>query len=93
MTGEGDLIVVLPPYMAQPLDYYYGNATDGTLELGANTGSDLEAIREQYPGRETFYVVTWDILAVDPTGDALNWLDKNAEFVGQRMGIYLFVSA
>ena len=93
MTGEGDLIVVLPPYMAQPLDYYYGNTTDGTLELGANTGSDLEAIREQYPGRETFYVVTWDILAVDPTGDALNWLDKNAEFVGQRMGIYLFVSA
>jgi len=93
MTGEGDLIVVLPPYMAQPLDYYYSNTTDGTLELGANTGSDLDAIQERYPGRQTFYVVTWDILAVDPTGDALNWLDKNAEFAGQRMGIYLFASA
>ena len=93
ITGEGDLIVVLPPYMAQPLDYYYSNTTDGTLELGANTGDDLTAIREQYPDRRAFYVVTSDILAVDPTGDALGWLDKNAEFAGQHMGIYLFVSA
>ncbi len=93
MTGEGDIIVVLPPYMAQPLDYYYSNATDGTVELGANTGEDLEAIRDRYPDRRAFYVVTWDILAVDPTGDALGWLDKNAEFAGQRMGIYLFRSA
>ncbi len=93
ITGEGDLIVMLPPYMTQPLDYYYSNTTDGTLELGANTGDDLTAIREQYPDRRAFYVVTSDILAVDPTGDALGWLDKNAEFAGQHMGIYLFVSA
>jgi len=93
MTVEGDLIVVLPPYMSQPLDYYYSNATDGTIELGANTGEDLDAIREQYSDRRAFYVVTADILAVDPTGEALVWLDKNAEFVGQRMGIYLFRSA
>ncbi|MCK8519510.1 glycosyltransferase family 39 protein [Methanoculleus sp. 7T] len=93
VTGEGDLIVVLPPYMAQPLDYYYSNATDGTIELGATTGKDLEMIRDRYPDRRAFYVVTWDILAVDPTGDALGWLDKNAEFAGQRMGIYLFRSA
>jgi len=77
----------------KPLDYYYSNATDGTIELGANTGEDLDAIREQYSDRRAFYVVTADILAVDPTGEALVWLDKNAEFVGQRMGIYLFRSA
>ena len=93
VTGENDLVVVLPPYMAQPLDYYYSNTTDGTLELGANTGKDLEVIRDQYPDRRAFYVVTADILAVDPTGDALGWLNENAEFAGQRMGIYLFVSA
>jgi len=92
MTAEGDLIVVLPPYMSQPLDYYYSNATDGTIELGANTGEDLDAILERYPDRRVFYVVTADILAVDPTGDALAWLDKNAVFAGQRMGIYLFRS-
>ncbi|NMA09472.1 MAG: glycosyl transferase, partial [Methanomicrobiales archaeon] len=73
--------------------YYYSNATDGTLELGANTGEDLEAIRERYSDRRAFYIVTTDILAVDPTGNALGWLDKNTEFAGQRMGIYLFVSA
>ena len=93
MTGEGDIIVVLPPYMAQPLDYYYSNTTDGTIELGANTGEDLDAIRDKYPDQHTYYIVTWDILAVDPTGDALEWLDKNAEFAGQCMGIYLFRSA
>ena len=93
MTGAGDLVVVLPPYMAQPLDYYYSNATDRTLELGATTGDDLQAIQEQYPDRRAFYVVTTDIFAADPTGDAVGWLDKNAEFAGQRMGIYLFVSA
>ncbi len=92
MTGERDLIVVLPPYIAQPLDYYYSNTTDGTLKLGANTGEDLRAIQEVYPDRRAFYVVTSDILAVDPTGDALGWLDENAVFVGQRMGIYLFAS-
>ena len=93
MTGEGDLVVVLPPYMAQPLDYYYSNATDGTLELGATTGEDLATIRGLHPGRQAFYVVTSDIFAVDPTGDAVGWLDTNAEFAGQRMGIYLFTSA
>ena len=93
MTGEGDLVVVLPPYMAQPLDYYYSNATDGTVELGATTGDELQAIRDRYPDRRAFYVVTTDIFAADPTGDAVGWLDGNAAFAGQRMGIYLFRSA
>lgn len=92
MTGEGDLVVVLPPYMAQPLDYYYSNTTDRTLELGATTGDDLEAIRDSYPDRRTFYVVTSDILAVDPTGDAVTWLEENVTFAGQHTEIYLFTS-
>ncbi|SCL75645.1 oligosaccharyl transferase, archaeosortase A system-associated [Methanoculleus chikugoensis] len=92
MTGEGDLVVMLPSYMAQPLDYYYSNATDGTIELGATTGKDLEAIRDWHPEQRAFYIVTWDIFAVDPTGDAVDWLNENAEFVRQRGGIYLFVS-
>ena len=93
MTGEGDLVVVLPPYMAQPLDYYYSNATDRTLELGATTGEELQALRDSYPGRRAFYVVTVDILAVDPTGDAVNWLEENAGLERQHTGIYLFSSA
>lgn len=93
VTGEGDLVVVLPPYMAQPLDYYYRNATDGTLELGATTKNDLEVIRRRYPEQRAFYVMTDDIFAANPGGDALDWLEENAHFIGQRTGIYLFRSA
>jgi hypothetical protein len=93
MTGEGDLVVVLPPYIAQPLDYYYSNATDGTLEMGATTEDDLEAIRDRYPGRRAFYVATADIFAADPSGNAAGWLEENARVVGQYTGIHLLVSS
>lgn len=92
MTGEGDLVVVLPSYMTQPLDYYYSNATDGTLEIGATTEEDLAAIRARYPGRRAFYVATADIFAADPSGNAADWLEENTRAVGQHMGIYLFAS-
>ncbi|ABN57398.1 glycosyl transferase, family 39 [Methanoculleus marisnigri JR1] len=92
MTGEGDLVVVLPSYMALPLDYYYSNATDGTIELAATTGDDLAAVRDRYPDRRAFYVVTHDIFAANPGEDALGWLDENAQFTGQHTGIYLFRS-
>ncbi|MDV4343675.1 phospholipid carrier-dependent glycosyltransferase [Methanoculleus sp. YWC-01] len=93
MTGEGDLVVVLPPYIAQPLDYYYSNATDGTLEMGATTEDDLEAIRDRYPGRRAFYVATADIFAADPSGNAAGWLEENTRVVGQHTGINLLVSS
>ena len=93
MTGEGDLVVVLPHYVTKPLDYYYSNTTDRTIEFGATTGDDLEAIRDQYPDRRAFYVVTLDISAADPTGDAVGWLEENTRVVGEHTGIHLFVSA
>ncbi|WP_292366634.1 MULTISPECIES: glycosyltransferase family 39 protein [unclassified Methanoculleus] len=93
MTGEGDLVVVLPSYMAQPLDYYYSNATDGTLEIGATTEDDLAAIRACYPGRRAFYVATADIFAADPSGNAAGWLEENTRLAGQHTGIRLLVSS
>lgn len=92
MTGDGDLVVVLPSYTTLPLDYYYSNATDGTLEIGATTEEDLEAIRDRYPGRRAFYVVTADIFAADPSGAAAGWLEENTRVVGQHTGINLLVS-
>lgn len=92
MTGEGDLVVVLPDYVRRPLDYYYGSAADGTLEIGATTAEDLAAIRDRHPDRRTFYVVTEDILAADPSGSATDWLEENTRVVGQYTGIRLFVS-
>lgn len=90
ITGEGDIIVVLPGYMKQPLEYYYSNETDSTIEFGAYDGKSLEKIYNQYPERNIFYIVTGDINAANPEGDALEWLNKNAKYVGQNMGIHLF---
>ncbi len=93
MTAEGDLVVVLPSYVAQPLDYYYSNATDRTLEFGATTGEGLATIRGRYPDRRAFYVMTPDIFAANPPGDAMDWVEENTQCYGQYTGIYLFVSA
>jgi mannosyltransferase len=89
-TADGDIVVVLPGYITQPLDYYYRNMTDGTIELGATTAEELEEIREAYPDRRALYVVTADIVAANPGGDALAWIDQNTVFAGRYTGIYLF---
>jgi len=82
---------VLPPYMAQPLDYYYSNATDGTIELGANTGEDLDAIRDRYPDRRVFYVVTWDILAWIPPATRWTGLIRTQSSPGNVWDLPLLV--
>ncbi|WP_421909555.1 hypothetical protein [Methanolacinia petrolearia] len=90
VTEAGDVIVVLPGYMTQPLDYYYSNETDGTIELLASSGEELEAIYSEYPDSRLFFVVTGDINAKNPEGDAVEWLNANTGYMGQNMGIYLF---
>ena len=76
--------------MSQPLDYYYSNETDGTIELLASSGEELEAIYSEYPDSTLFFVVTGDINAKNPEGDAVEWLNANTGYMGQNMGIYLF---
>jgi len=34
--------------------------------------------------------MTADILAVEPSGESVEWLKQNATFIGQYTGIYLF---
>lgn len=96
ITNEGDYVVVMPGYMAQPLDYYYSNSTDGTIQVGASSAATLEKInakRFNSTGEPVaYYIITWDISAANPSGDALDWISKNAEFIGQNMGIYVFRS-
>ncbi len=92
ITTDGDVVVVLPGYMRQPLDYYYSNTTDGTVEYGATTSEDLAAIRDVHGDTQTFYVLTADIFAANPNGDALMWIEQNATPIRQNMGIYLFTS-
>lgn len=91
-TAAGDIVVVMPGYMHQPLNYYYDNTTDSTIEYGATTSQHLISIQDRHGDTRTFYVVTGDLNAANPNGDALAWLQQNAQYAGQNMGIYLFVS-
>jgi 4-amino-4-deoxy-L-arabinose transferase-like glycosyltransferase len=91
-VNPGDAIVSVPGYIAQPLDYYYSSAKDNTREYEATTSQDLEKIYSQKGNSTMYFVVTGDISAADPDGDAVAWLQNNTRLAGQDTGIYLFTS-
>ena len=88
----GDIIVSVPGYISQPLDYYYSSAQTQTVETGATTAADLDRVSAQSGNHTIYYVVTGDISAADPAGDAVQWLKKNATYAGTdaTQAIYLF---
>jgi uncharacterized membrane protein len=92
LTRPGDFVVVVPGYVSQPLDYYYSNTSDQTIELSAYTAADLKAINAQKNNNTLFFVVTGDISAANPEGDAVAWLQENTKSLGQNTGIYLMTS-
>jgi mannosyltransferase len=92
MTYEDDVIVVLPGYITQPLDYYYSNKSDLTYEYEAYNSLELQQIYSINKGRRIFYVVTGDIKAANPEGDAIQWLQNNTEFLEKHTNIFLFKS-
>jgi 4-amino-4-deoxy-L-arabinose transferase-like glycosyltransferase len=92
LTRPGDFVVVVPGYVSQPLDYYYSNTSDQTIEFSAYTAADLKAVDAQKHNNTLFYVVTGDISAANPAGDAAAWLTANAKSLGQNTGIYLLTS-
>lgn len=91
-TSPGDIVVTVPSYMSLPLDYYYSAAKDNTHEYGATTGQDLEKVFRERGNSTVFFVVTQDISAANPGGDAVLWLNNNTKFAGQDTGIFLFTS-
>lgn len=91
MTQPGDLIVTVPGYMDQPLNYYYSNKTDNTIEYRASNSSILENVRKLQTGN-TYYIVTWDIQSADPSGNAIRWLNANTKQIYQTGGINVFKS-
>jgi uncharacterized membrane protein len=92
ITEDGDYIVVMPGYMRQPLDYYYSSTDDRTIEKLADNSETLKKISDEAGGKTTYYVLTGDIFAANPDGDAIQWLDNNAELMGQHTNIYIFKS-
>jgi mannosyltransferase len=91
-TRPGDIVVVIPAYISQPFDYYYSNATDRTFEYTANNATDLQEINARKNNNTVFFVVTGDINAANPEGDAEQWLKQNAKILRQNTGIYLMSS-
>jgi len=91
-TNPGDIVVVAPGYIIQPLTYYYSNTTDATILTGGYTAEELKAPYLMKGNNRVFYVVTSDLLAANPEGDAMRWLQDNTQFEGQYTGIYLFTA-
>jgi len=77
LAAPGDLVVTLPGYILQPLNYYYSNRTAGTLEFGFYRVDEVQAVIAANPGHTVWFVVTGDIQAVDPQGLVVAWLGEH----------------
>ncbi|MGE5831850.1 MAG: glycosyltransferase family 39 protein [Methanomicrobiales archaeon] len=77
LAAPGDLVVAIPGYVHQPLDYYYGNETAGTLQFGLYTVGDVQGLIASYPGRQVWFIVTGDIQATDTQGLLISWLGSH----------------
>ncbi|MDD4483202.1 MAG: glycosyltransferase family 39 protein [Methanoregula sp.] len=91
-TSPGDIVVTVPDYMSLPLNYYYSSIKDNTHEYGATTSGDLENVYRERGNNTVFFIVTQDISAANPAGDAVHWLNNNTKYAGQDTGIFLFTS-
>jgi mannosyltransferase len=91
-TNPGDSVVAVPGYMTQPLNYYYSPVKDHTTEFQATTGPELVKAYSQKGNGTMYFVVTSDIYAANPDGDAVAWLSNNTRLIGQDTGIFLFSS-
>lgn len=91
ITQKGDSIVIVPGYISQPLNYYYSNKTDETIEYLVYNETQLISARERQTGN-TYYIVTSDIQSANPNGDALRWINANTKQINQNNNIYLFKS-
>jgi hypothetical protein len=94
-TSPGDLVVVVPGYILQPLRYYYHNETDGTLLYGVYSTGELEKVAASAGSHRIFYVLTPDISSTDPGGNVIRWLENRtdtAQIVRYGPGIILLRS-
>lgn len=92
LTCDGDYVVVMPSYMSLAFDYYYDFKKDNTVEKYTTNSEELIKIDSERLTHDAYYVITWDISAANPEGDALNWINSNTQYLGQNTGIYVFKS-
>ena len=76
----GDIIVTIPGYISQPFNYYFNSTNQSVQELGANNVSDLENIQSmKTPDNHIYYLVTTDVLSIDPNQTIIKWLPQHAK--------------
>jgi mannosyltransferase len=73
----GDVIVPLPAYISMPFEFYYNASEHGTTIYQAANLSELENSMNPDPSHSTYYIITYDIVAADPSLEMLNWVGKN----------------
>jgi len=89
ITQPGDIIVPLPGYMIQPLEYYYSNQSDKTIIKGIEY-NEAGFTRFENETGSVYFVVTWDIQAADPSGYSLQYLKDHTQQQPESVpGIYL----
>ena len=76
-AGAGDLVVTAPGYIRQPLDYYYRNESQGTLEFGIYRVEEAQGLIASHPGRPVWFIVTADIQSTDPQGLLVTWFGQH----------------
>jgi mannosyltransferase len=91
-TNPGDIIVLLPGYIAQPLDYYYSSLKDNTTEVHAYTAKDLDAVMSSRGNNRVVYIMTPDIAAANPNGEVVKWIQKNTKSLGQNGNIQVYTN-
>jgi len=76
-TKPGDVIVPLPAYIEMPFSIYYNASAHGTTIYKATNISELKNSMNPDVNRSTYYIITYDIVAADPSLEMLNWVGKN----------------
>jgi uncharacterized membrane protein len=91
VATPGDLLIAIPGYIRQPLDYYYKNETRGTLEFGLYTVEEVEEVTGANPTRTIWFVVTGDLQSTDPEGRMIAWLGEHSRIAwrDRNGGIFL----
>ena len=87
---EGDIIIVIPSYYRWPLNYYYNNSTENTIEFGKSTTKDLENILASNNTSRKLFFVLGNIEVNDPTGELISWIKAHTTFIRQNGRISLY---
>ena len=89
ITQPGDIIVPVPGYMVNPLQYYYSNQSEKTfLKDIAYNEAGFKSLENETGS--VYFIVTWDIQAADPSGYSQKYLTENTQQQsGSLPGIYL----